>query len=57
MARRTKQLVRNRARAHRKTVKAGHKMRTRTKSRGFHPATKKRRKRAARRSGRGMKLR
>lgn len=46
---RTKKAVKNRARAHRKLVKAGRKRRIRTKSRGFHPASARRRKRSEKR--------
>lgn len=52
MARRSKQRVRNRAKAHKRHVRAGHRTRVRARSRGFHPATKKRRARAARRANR-----
>jgi hypothetical protein len=52
MARRTKQRVRNRAKTHRQRVRAGHKKRVRARSRGLHPATKKRRVRARRRANR-----
>ena len=49
MARRTKKAVKNRARAHQRVVKAGHKRRVRTHSRGFHPASTRRRKRSEKR--------
>jgi hypothetical protein len=52
MARRTKQRVRNRAKAHRTHVKKGHTRRVRTRSRGQHPASKRRRVRATRRAAR-----
>jgi hypothetical protein len=52
MARRTKKRVKNRARIHRDRVRKAHTKRLRARSRGFHPATKKRRVRAARRAKR-----
>lgn len=53
MARRSKQRVKGRAKTHRARVKSGHKMRMRRKSRGFRPATVKRKRRAQRRMNRG----
>ena len=49
MGQRTKQAVKRRAKPHIAWVKAKHKRRIRTKSRGIHPAGKRRRERAARR--------
>ena len=53
MARRSKQLVRNRAKRHVARVKAGRKMRVRRASRGHSPASKKRKRAAARRQAKG----
>lgn len=53
MGRRTKQLVRNRAKRHIARVKSGRKMRARRGSRGQRPASKKRKRAAARRQAKG----
>jgi hypothetical protein len=52
MGRRSKQIVRHRAKAHQKRVKAGHKTRVRARARGLHPASKRRKARATRRARR-----
>lgn len=49
MARRTKQLVRNRAKSHQKVVHAGHKRRVRAKSRGLKSSAKRRKLRGLKR--------
>lgn len=53
MGRRSKQRVKNRAKTHKVRVKAGRKMRVRRASRGLRPATKKRKRLAARRMAKG----
>lgn len=52
MGRRTKQVVKGRAKAHSARVKAGHRRRVRAKSRGYHPLSKRRKMKAARRAKR-----
>jgi hypothetical protein len=49
MGMRSKRRVKQRSTAHVKVTKATHKKKKRAKSRGLHPASKKRRVRAARR--------
>ena len=57
MAQRSKRLVRKRSGAHKTRVKAKKRMRKTRASRGMQPAPKRRRTRAARRTGRGMRAR
>ncbi len=49
MAKRSKRLVRQRARAHQKVVRAGRKMRKRRVARGLHPASVRKKRRTRRR--------
>ena len=55
MGLRTKKSIKRRATAHRSRVKANSKLRIKTRSRGRRPVGKKRKARAARRVGRGVR--
>lgn len=57
MGRRSKQLVKNRAKTHRARVRKARAKRVRARARGLHPASKRRRLCAQRRQGRKTRMR